>query len=121
MTIRELMKKTGYSRSQIQRRLDLLRPVLDGNLRKGPKNAVILSAEAVNLLIKMRELEDQGFRPIDAAAQVLAELAEKHHEAAEESDSFREIHCSVTGWVIAGSCVGIAAALIAIAIALWLR
>ncbi len=121
MTIRELMEKTGYSRSQVQRRLELLRPALNGGVRKGPNNALQFSTDVANLLIRLRELEARGFRPIDAAAQVLAEFTEKHRKAAERPDTVHETRCSAVDWVIAGSYVGIAAALVAIALALWLR
>ena len=90
MTIKDVMEKTGYSRSQLQRRLDLLRPVLNGALRKGPKNALQLGEEAVQLLIKLRDLEGQGFRPVDAVARVISEIGEKQDKAPKNTEPKNE-------------------------------
>jgi len=125
MTIKEAMEKTGYSRSQLQRRLELLRPVLNGTLRKGPKNALQLSEEVVQLLLKLRDLEGQGLRPVDAVERVVSEISEKQDKApksiecnAEKPDNANPWP-GLALWIIAVSCAVGAAALVAIAAALW--
>ena len=125
MTIKEVMEKTGYSRSQLQRRLELLRPVLNGAVRKGPKNALQLSEEAVQLLLRLRDLEGQGFRPVDAVARLMAETGEKQEKAPENTECKAEKQANTGLWpglalqIVAMSCAVGAAALVAIAIALW--
>ena len=127
MTIKEVMEKTGYSRSQLQRRLELLRPVLNGAVRKGPKNALQLGEEAVQLLLRLRDLEGQGFRPIDAVARVMSEISEKQDKAPKsiECNAEKQNNANpwpgLTLWILVISCAVGAAALVAMAIALWVR
>lgn len=127
MTVKEVMEKTGYSRSQLQRRLELLRPVLNGALRKGPKNALQLSEEAVQMLLRLRDLEGQGFRPVDAVARVISENGEKQEKAsknagrnAEKQDNTNP-RLGLALWILAVSCAVGALSLVAIAVALWLK
>ena len=122
MTVKEVMQQTGYSRSQLQRRLELLRPVLNGAVRKGPKNALQLSEEAVQLLLRLRDLESQGFRPVDAVARVMSEIGGKQEKAPEnkaEKQANTDLWPGLVLWILAVSCAVGAAALVAIAIALW--
>jgi|Deesub1362A_J573_1020465.scaffolds.fasta_scaffold04590_4 hypothetical protein len=121
MTIKEAMEKTGYSRSQLQRRLELLRPVLNGALRKGPKNALQLSEEAVELLRKLRNLEAQGLRPIDAVELLRAETSENQEKALKNSElNATKSRTGLALTVMAVSCAVGALTLIAIAVALWI-
>ncbi|RLA78793.1 MAG: hypothetical protein DRG36_05800 [Deltaproteobacteria bacterium] len=125
MTIKEVMEKTGYSRSQLQRRLELLRPVLNGAVRKGPKNALQLSEEALQLLLRLRDLEGRGFRPIDAVARLMSEIGEKQEKMLADTKSNKpdgtNLWLGLALWIIAVSCIVGAAALVVIAIALWTR
>ena len=60
LTLKELEECTGFTRDQLRRRLALLRPRLNGQVHRGPRGAILVEEEVVELLRELKALEDQG-------------------------------------------------------------
>lgn len=72
-TLKEAAAAVGYTPEQARKRLAFLAPFLDGSVQRGPRGAILLSEEAVELLRRVRELEAAGHNLREAVALALGQ------------------------------------------------
>lgn len=80
-TLREVASELGLSEDAVRKRLGLIRPFLNGSIRRGKKGAILLEDDAVEMLLRMEELRKEGFTLAQAA-----ELLTASGEFSPESD-----------------------------------
>jgi len=80
-TLREVAGELGLSEDAVRKRLGLIRPFLNGSIRRGNKGAILLEDDAVEMLLRMEELRKEGFTLAQAA-----ELLTASGEFSPESD-----------------------------------
>ena len=80
-TLREVAGELGLSEDAVRKRLGLIRPFLNGSIRRGKKGAILLEDDAVEMLLRMEELRKEGFTLAQAA-----ELLTASGELSPESD-----------------------------------
>lgn len=68
--IREAAKETGYTVNQLRERLAALSAYLNGDLQRGPRNAILLSERGLDLLRKLASLEASGLSFTEALARL---------------------------------------------------
>ncbi|MFQ5796518.1 MAG: hypothetical protein ACE5JP_15915 [Candidatus Bipolaricaulia bacterium] len=74
-TIGHLIERYGLSARAIRRRLNALRPEIDAHVRRGPRNAILLSDNGLSILDRLIDLErDAGMGSTAAAKQVKTEV-----------------------------------------------
>jgi len=73
-TIKDLMERFGLSEKQVRLRLTALAPLLDGHLRTGKQNALLVDDYAIQLFDRLLQIESRGITTKDAAKQVASEL-----------------------------------------------
>ena len=83
LTLKESEELTGFTRGQLQRRLSLLRPRLNGQVHRGPRGAILVGEEVANLLRELKALEDQGL----GLTEALSALTNGKGSPTEERDS----------------------------------
>ncbi len=70
-TIADLRKSLGLSTTnQVRNRIDAIKDLLTGHLRRGPNNQILLSEAGVALLRRLQDLYDSGLT-ISEASDVL--------------------------------------------------
>ena len=126
LTLSELAERTGYSRDQLKRRLARLGAQLNGDVRRGAHGKLLVSERVAEILSELKALEDQGLGLSEAlrALQLAPQSAPQDTEGAPECTPAPRNTIPVPVavlWAMAVSCGLGAAALIAIATALWLR
>lgn len=67
-TLKEAAAAVGYTADQARKRLAILAPFLDGSVQRGPRGAILLSEEAVELLRRVHDLEASGHSLREAVA-----------------------------------------------------
>lgn len=72
-TLKEAAAAVGYTPDQIRKRLATLGPFLDGSVQRGPRGAILLSEEAVELLRRIHDLEASGHNLREAVALALGQ------------------------------------------------
>ena len=80
-TLREVASELGLSEDAVRKRLGLIRPFLNGSIRRGNKGAILLEDDAVEMLLRMEELRKEGLTLAQAA-----ELLTASGELSPESD-----------------------------------
>lgn len=68
--IREAAKETGYTVNQLRERLAALTAYLDGDLQRGPQNAIILTEHGLDLIRRLADLEASGLSFPEALAKL---------------------------------------------------
>ena len=68
--IKEAAKETGYTVNQLRERLAVLSAYLNGDLQRGPRNAILLSERGLDLLRKLASLEASGLSFTEALARL---------------------------------------------------
>lgn len=71
--MKEAAAAVGYTPDQIRKRLATLGPFLDGSVQRGPRGAILLAEEAVELLRRIHELEAAGHNLREAVALALGQ------------------------------------------------
>lgn len=126
LSLSELAERTGYSRDQLKRRLARLSAQLNGDVRRGAHGKLLVSERVAELLSELKALEDQGLglsealRALQLAPQSAPQATEGAPERTPAPRNTIPVPVAVL-WAIAVSCGLGAAALIAIATALWLQ
>ncbi|MBI1744526.1 hypothetical protein HYR54_15875 [Candidatus Acetothermia bacterium] len=59
--IKSLMDVLGMTENQVRTRIDRFKPVLNGSVRKGSFNRVLIDNNGVAVLQRVKELEGQGY------------------------------------------------------------
>lgn len=72
-TLRQAAEAAGYTLDQTRKRLALLAPFLDGAVQRGPRGAVLLAPEAVELLRRIHDLEASGHSLREAVTLTLGQ------------------------------------------------
>jgi len=72
-TLKEAAAAIGYTPEQARKRLAMLAPFLDGAVQRGPRGAILLSEEAVELLRRIHDLEASGHSLREAVALAVAQ------------------------------------------------
>ncbi|MEM4531888.1 MAG: hypothetical protein QXY39_08475 [Thermofilaceae archaeon] len=72
-TLKAAAAAVGYTADQARKRLAILAPFLDGSVQRGPRGAILLSEEAVELLRRVHDLEASGHSLREAVALTLAQ------------------------------------------------
>lgn len=73
LTLKQAATSVGYTADQVRKRLAMLAPLLDGAIHRGPRGAILLSEEAVDLLRRLRDLETSGHSLREAMSLALAQ------------------------------------------------
>ncbi len=71
-TLREVAGELGLSEDAVRKRLGLIRPYLNGSIRRGKKGAILLEDDAVEMLLRMEELRKEGLTLAQAAELLTA-------------------------------------------------
>ena len=71
-TLREVAGELGLSEDAVRKRLGLIRPFLNGSVRRGNKGAILLEDDAVEMLLRMEELRKEGLTLAQAAELLTA-------------------------------------------------
>jgi|Deesub1362A_J573_1020465.scaffolds.fasta_scaffold00385_30 hypothetical protein len=124
LTLSELAERTGYSRDQLKRRLARLGAQLNGDVRRGAHGKLLVSERVVEVLSKLKKLEDQGL----GLSEALRELRLAPQGAQEDVVSAQERTAApkntisipiVLLWAVVGLLGILAVEGALIAIALW--
>ena len=93
-TIEKLRKRFGMSEQQIYRRLNAARRLLDSHIKRGDKNAILLTEGGFRILENIIELEKQGKTLSNAVLEVenLLQDTSKSGVSAASGDEFLEEH-----------------------------
>lgn len=79
-SIDQLADILGYSEDQVRNRLDTLRPWFDEFIRRGDKNKIFVIDDGLEILRRVKELDDQGVSLKLIPNKVKTELNEKDKE-----------------------------------------
>lgn len=77
LTIPEVAALLSLTEHQVRRRLDQFRAVLAEHIRRGPKNAILLTADGLGILRRALELEHEGLRLSEIEQRLNEELTER--------------------------------------------
>jgi len=70
-TINSLKNALGLATTnQVRNRIEAIRDVLEGHIRRGPNNQILLSDEGVEWLRRLQELHDSGLRMEEASGVI---------------------------------------------------
>ena len=72
-TLRDVAAELGLSEDAVRKRLNLIRPYLNGSIQRGKQGTLLLDDTAVELLLRMEELRrEEGLTLPQAAARLTA-------------------------------------------------
>jgi len=75
--ITDLKRATGYTVSQLRKRLDLLSPVLSDGFSRGPRDKILVQDSVLATLQRMYELEREGLSAKEAQKRIVQELGDR--------------------------------------------
>ena len=92
-TINDLRTRLGLSTAnQVRNRIEAIKDVLAGSLRRGPNNQILIDETGVSLLKQIQDLYDSGLTLKEASGVIRSKAFKKREKPIEDQPSFARNH-----------------------------